>query len=195
MNFFVNKYNERSSKNGEKVSIYALNYGLCLNENLRWGKPDGNEARTYFIESPFNFNNLLMDFLKDTKEIVCDICGYVYSEDDLDILKRHNMNCLECGAKNSVVVKKRISDSYKKEIEEIEKRGNLLEREQYIFMKLAIIKGGRVTAREMSLELDVTSQKIGWLTKKLEEEFYYLSKSREAGNTIYTISELGKQMI
>ncbi|MEE1008802.1 MAG: hypothetical protein UH963_06650 [Agathobacter sp.] len=195
LNFFVNKYNEMSSKNGEKVSIYALNYGLCLNENLRWGKPDGSEARTYFIESPFNFNNLLKDFLKDTKEIVCDVCGYVYSEDDLDILKRHNMNCLECGAKNSVVVKKRISDSYKKEIEEIEKKGNLLERDQYIFMKLAIIKGGRVTAREMSLELDVTSQKVGWITKKLEEEFYYLSKSREAGNTIYTISELGKQMI
>ncbi|MCI5822540.1 MAG: hypothetical protein MR010_05870, partial [Lachnospiraceae bacterium] len=85
--------------------------------------------------------------------------------------------------------------SYKKEIEEIEKKGNLLERDQYIFMKLAIIKGGRVTAREMSLELDVTSQKVGWITKKLEEEFYYLSKSREAGNTIYTISELGKQMI
>lgn len=193
LNFFVNKYNEMSSKNGEKVSIYALNYGLCLNENLRWGKPDGNEARTYFIESPFNFNKLLMDFLKDTKEIVCDVCGYVYSEDDLDFLKRHNMNC-QCGAKNSVVVKKKISESYKKEIEEIEKKGNLLEREQYMFMRLAIVKGGRVTAREMSLELDVTSQKIGWITKKLEE-LYYLTKSREAGNTIYTISEWGKRMI
>ena len=82
LNFFVNKYNEMSSKNGEKVSIYALNYGLCLNENLRWGKPDGSESRTYFIESPFNFNKLLMDFLKDTKEIVCEECGFVYSEDD-----------------------------------------------------------------------------------------------------------------
>lgn len=103
------------------------------------------------------------------------------------------MNC-QCGAKNSVVVKKKISESYKKEIEEIEKKGNLLEREQYMFMRLAIVKGGRVTAREMSLELDVTSQKIGWITKKLEE-LYYLTKSREAGNTIYTISEWGKRMI
>ena len=195
LNFFVNKYNEMSSKNGEKVSIYALNYGLCLNENLRWGKPDGNESRTYFIESPFNFNNLLMDFLKETKEIICDKCGYVYSEDDLDFLKKHNMNCLECGAKNSIMVKKRISDIFRKEIEEIEKRGNLLEREQYLFMKLAILKGGCVTAREMSQEMDVTSQKVGWLTKKLEEDFYYLTKSKRAGNTVYTISDLGKQVI
>lgn len=195
LNFFVNKYNEMSSKNGEKVSVYALNYGLCLNENIRWGKPEGNESRTYFIESPFNFNNIVMDFLKDTKEIVCDVCGYVYSEDDLDFLNRHNMNCLECGAKNSVVEKKRISENYQKEIEEIEKKGNLLEREQFEFMKIAIIKGGCVTAREMSFELDVTSQKIGWIAKKLEEGYYYLTKHREAGNTIYTITDLGKQMI
>ena len=194
LNYFVNKYNEMSSKNGEKVSIYALNYGLCLNENIRWGKPEGNDARTYFIESPFNFNNLVMQFLKETNEIVCNSCGYIYTEDDLEFLKRHNMNCLECGARSSVVVKKRISESFKDEIEEIEKRGNLLEREQYAFMRLAIIKGGRVTAREMALELDVTSQKIGWMTKKLEEEYYYLTKSREGGNTVYTISELGKQM-
>jgi len=179
LNFFVNKYNEMSSKNGEKVSIYALNYGLCLNENIRWGKPEGNEARTYFIESPFNFNTLVMEFLKETNEIVCTSCGFAYSEDDLEFLKRHNMNCLECGSRSSVIVKKRISESFKDEIEEIEKRGNLLEREQYAFMRLAIIKGGRVTAREMALELDVTSQKIGWMTKKLEEEYYYLSKSRE----------------
>jgi hypothetical protein len=195
LNFFVNKYNEMSSKNGEKVSIYALNYGLCLNENIRWGKPEGNDARTYFIESPFNFNNLVMQFLKETNEIVCNDCGFVYSEDDLEFLKRHNMNCLECGSRASVVVKKRISDSFKEEIEEIENRGNLLDREQYAFMRLAIIKDRRVTAREMALELDVTSQKIGWITKKLEEEFYYLTKSKESGNTVYTISELGKQMI
>ena len=30
----------------KKVSIYALNYGLCMDENLRWGKPKGNEYRT-----------------------------------------------------------------------------------------------------------------------------------------------------
>ena len=93
------------------------------------------------------------------------------------------------------MVKKRISDIFRKEIEEIEKRGNLLEREQYLFMKLAILKGGCVTAREMSQEMDVTSQKIGWLTKKLEEDFYYLTKSKRAGNTVYTISDLGKQVI
>lgn len=100
LNFFVNKYNEMSSKNGEKVSIYALNYGLCLNENIRWGKPEGNDARTYFIESPFNFNNLVMQFLKETNEIVCNSCGYIYTEDDLEFLKRHDMNCLECGARS-----------------------------------------------------------------------------------------------
>ena len=39
LNFFISKYNEMSNKSGKKVSIYALNYGLCMDENLRWGKP------------------------------------------------------------------------------------------------------------------------------------------------------------
>ena len=68
-----------------------------------------------------------MDFLKDTKEIVCEECGFVYSEDDLDFLKRHNMNC-QCGGKNSIVVKKRISDIY------IEKRLKKLKKKE-IYLK------------------------------------------------------------
>lgn len=194
LNFFLNKYNEMSSKNGDKVSIYALNYGLCLNENLRWGKPEGSDARTYFIESPFNFNNLVKEFLKDTNEIMCTVCSHVYSEEDLEMLKRFNMNCIKCGAKASVEINKRISESFKKEIEEIEEKGTLLEKEQFEFMKLAIIKGGNVSARDMSLELDVSSQKIGWITKKLEDNYYYLTKNRKSNNVIYNITELGREI-
>lgn len=47
----------------------------------------------------------------------------------------------------------------------------------------------------MSQEMDITSQKIGWLTKKLEEDFYYLTKSKKSGNTVYTISDLGEKAI
>lgn len=196
LNFFVSKYNEMASKSGKgRVSIYALNYGLCLNENIRWGKPEGNDYRTYFIESLFNFNSLLADFLKETKEIKCIKCGYVYSEDDLTILKKHGMNCLECGTKNSVVEERKVSEVYCSQIEEIEKKGNLLEKEQYTFMKIAIIKGGRVSASDMALELDTTWQKIGWITKKLEEDFYYLTKEKKNGKTIYIISDLGRESV
>lgn len=192
LNFFVSKYNEMSNKSGKKVSIYALNYGLCLLENIKWGKPLGNEYRTYYIESPFNFNMLLTDFLKQTKEIKCINCGYVYSEDDLSLLKRHSMNCMECLSPNSVKIQEKISDIYRVEIAEIEKNGNLLEKEQFNFMKLACLKNGIVSAKDMAMELDITWQKIGWITKKLEEDYYYLKKERKSGRTMYILTELGK---
>lgn len=195
LNFFVSKYNEMTSKTGEKVSIYALNYGLCLNENIRWGKPEGNAHRTYFIESPFNFNSLLTEFLKKTKEIKCTECGNIYEEAHLAILKEYDMNCLKCGSKGSVVEASKVSEFYHSQIEEIENKGNLLEKELYKFMKLAIMKGCRVSTREMALELDTSSQKIGWITKKLEERYYYLTKFKENGKTMYQITELGKRSV
>lgn len=184
-----------SNKAGKKVSIYALNYGLCLNENLRWGKPIGSEYRTYFIESPFNFNLIVTSFLKETKEIKCKKCGYIYNTEELSFLKSYGMNCMNCMSKGTVVEGKKISENYKQQIEEIERKGNLLEREQYIFMKLAILKGGVVYAGDMAVEMDVKWQKIGWITKKLEEEYYYLTKDKQNGRTRYTITELGKRSI
>ncbi|EOI7473970.1 hypothetical protein OZ701_004033, partial [Yersinia enterocolitica] len=71
LNFFITKYNEMGSKDGNKVSIYGLNYGLCKSENLRWGKPEGTQYRTYFIERPFDFNKEIEDFLKESKRIIC----------------------------------------------------------------------------------------------------------------------------
>lgn len=195
LNFFVSKYNEMSNKVGKKVSIYALNYGLCLNENLRWGKPEGNEYRTYFIESPFNFNSIVTSFLKETKEIRCQNCGHVYSTEELPFLKTYGMNCMKCMSIGTVVEGNKISEVYKHQIEEIEKKGTLLEREQYIFMKLAILKGGIVYASDMAVEMDVKWQKVGWITKKLEEEYYYLTKDKRSGRTIYTITELGRRNI
>ncbi|MBD5089381.1 MAG: hypothetical protein HDT30_11340 [Clostridiales bacterium] len=195
LNFFVSKYNEMSNKAGKKVSIYALNYGLCLNENLRWGKPIGGEYRTYFIESPFNFNPIVTSFLKETKEIKCKKCGCIYSTEELSFLKSYGMNCMKCMSIGTVVEEKKISENYKQQIEEIERKSNLLEREQYMFMKLAILKGGVVYVRDMAVEMDVKWQKIGWITKKLEEEYYYLTKDKQNGRTRYTITELGKKSI
>jgi len=57
------------------------------------------------------------------------------------------------------------------------------------------MKGCRVSTREMALELDTSSQKIGWITKKLEERYYYLTKFKENGKTMYQITELGKRSV
>ena len=44
-----------SDRDGSKVSVYSINYGLSEVNNLRWGKPEGSAFRKYFIARPFDF--------------------------------------------------------------------------------------------------------------------------------------------
>ncbi len=195
LNFFLSKYNEMSNKAGKKVSVYALNYGLCLNENIRWGKPEGNDYRTYFIESPFNYNPEITKFLEETKTIICARCGHEYSVTELPVLMHHSMNCLECMSPRCIEVRSKYKDEYKAEIDAIQQKNNLLEAEQYRFMQLLVLKGGQVTATEMAQELDLTLPKIGWLTKKLDEDYYYLTKDRSRSPVTYKITDLGSSIV
>ncbi|ASI71506.1 hypothetical protein P4J23_02230 [Bacillus cereus] len=196
LNFFVNKYNEMSNKSGKKVSIFSLNYGLALYENIKWGKPVGNEYRTYFIESPFNFNPVVSGFLNETKKIQCNNpkCRNVYNLDELPLLQKYNMNCLKCMSPKAVEEVPLIAN-FEEDAKKVEEKSNLLEADQYRFLSLAVLKGSEVTAQEMAQELDTTIQKIGWLTKKLEEDYYYLVKDRTGQTVKYRITELGKGII
>lgn len=196
LNFFISKYNEMSNKSGKKVSIYSLNYGLALYENIRWGKPSGNEYRTYFIESPFNYNPVVNKFINETKKIQCSNpeCNNVFDLEELPMLQRYEMNCLKCMSPKSVKEVPIYNDLEERAIEASEK-SNLLEVEQYRFLSLAVLKGAEVTAQDMAQELDTSVQKIGWLTKKLEEDYYYLKKDRSGGSVKYMITDLGKEVV
>lgn len=195
LNFFVSKYNEMSNKAGKKISVFALNYGLCLNENIRWGKPEGNDYRTYFIESPFNYNSIITIFLEQSKVLICNHCEHVFNVSELPYLIKHGMNCPECMKPHCVEERTFLSKAYREEIDAIEKKNNLLETEQYRFIQLLALKGGQVSSIEMAQELDVTIQKIGWLTKKLDEDYYYLTKDKRSTPVIYKITSLGRSIV
>ena len=72
-----------------------------MDENLRWGKPKGNEYRTYFIESPFNFTPVIKNFLSENKKIYCENCMHEFSEEEYNLMKKYGGTCLKCGCKNS----------------------------------------------------------------------------------------------
>ena len=95
-----------------------------MDENLRWGKPKGNEYRTYFIESPFNFTPVIKKFFdqKIKKYIVKTVCNE-FSEEEYNLMKKYGGTCLKCGCKNSIQEKRVLSDEERSEIEEIEKKG------------------------------------------------------------------------
>ena len=80
-------------------------------------------------------------------------------------------------------------------IEEIEKKDNLLEREQYQLLKLLQYSRKDKTATELAQELDVSWQKIGWIAKKIEEDYCYLKKEPRKGKMYYVLSDLGREYL
>ena len=50
LNFFLTKYYVMTDRDGRKVTVFALNYGLCQRETIQFGRPSGRrEDRTYFM--------------------------------------------------------------------------------------------------------------------------------------------------
>ena len=64
-----------SNRDGKKVNIYCLNYGLAKKNNILWGKPQGSEYRKYFIERPFNYTNLILEEIKEVQIIAVYYSG------------------------------------------------------------------------------------------------------------------------
>ena len=93
------------------------------------------------------------------------------------------------------IQKRVLSDEERSEIEEIEKKDNLLEREQYQLLKLLQYSRKDKTATELAQELDVSWQKIGWIAKKIEEDYCYLKKEPRKGKMYYVLSDLGREYL
>lgn len=114
---------------------------------------------------------------------------------NVDNMKKYGGTCLKCGCKNSIQEKRVLSDEERSEIEEIEKKDNLLEREQYQLLKLLQYSRKDKTATELAQELDVSWQKIGWIAKKIEEDYCYLKKEPRKGKMYYVLSDLGREYL
>jgi hypothetical protein len=97
LNFFLTKYYEMSDRDGRKVSIYALNYGLCQKYSIEFGRPDGRrEYRLYYVERIFDYSSTLQDYVRANQEISCDRCNAKFETDQLAALRMFDMMCPSC---------------------------------------------------------------------------------------------------
>ncbi len=191
LNFFISKYNDLSDKDGNPSSIYNINYGLAINNNILWGKPSGNQYRKYFIERPFGFNKLITEFLSDAKKIHCvnPECHKDFSIDDLEFLKFNNYKCNSC---TSPVIVESISTEIKEKIERIDNTKLLPMPELKILRELE--KSERpLYAREIAQEIDYSSQLVGRRGKKLEEEYDLVTRIKDSQPYKYELTEDGKK--
>lgn len=183
LNFFLSKYNDMSDKDGLPSSVYCINYGLAKKINVPWGKPEGNQYRKYFIERPFNFTKLIVEFLNGSKRIQCvnPDCLKEYSIDQLKFLEFNNFKCNTC---SFPVETKSISEKIAKEISAIDQKKFLPTPELKIIQEL-LKSDGPLYAREIAQEIDYSGQLIGWRGKKLAEDYHYVKRHREKDGASY----------
>lgn len=186
LNFFISKYSEMSDRDGKKVSVYCLNYGLTLLENMRWGKPSGNDHRKYFIARPFNFDGVFEDFLRKSKHIQCinPECHKSYPYEQLPFLEFNKMRCVECH--NEVKVKS-VSEEIKTELDKIDKTKLLPSIDLGILHELNS-SNEELYARDLSEELDISSRLIAKRAQKLDEDKGLVNRNREDRLIKYSIS-------
>lgn len=168
LNFFITKYYVMSNRDGQRVSVYALNYGLCEKYSIAFGRPTGTrEQRLYFVERVFDYNPLLQDFIASNQEIRCDNCGELFDAGDLDALKRFGMLCPECKVGTCIVTN--ISKKYSDVIQKVSKDQMLPSTELGILQTLNS-ETNPLYAGDIAGELDVSHQLIGKRAKRLGEQ-------------------------
>lgn len=189
LNHFISKYEEMSNRDGKKISVYCLNYGLAKKNNIYWGKPSGNEYRKYFIERPFNYTNIILNQLKEVQIIHCtneNRCGRKFSEAELQFLQFTHFKCPDCGS--DVVVEALIDSEVEHEYNEAIRK--LTTNEMAIVLELKT-REGYALARDLSEEVDMSSYAIGCAAKRLTEDGI-VSRRKNGSLYEYCLTEYGK---
>lgn len=168
LNFFVTKYYVMSNRDGLRVSVYALNYGLCEKYSIAFGRPTGSrEQRLYFVERVFDCNTLFQDFIASNQEIRCENCDRVFDAGDLDALKKYGMLCPSCKSGRCTVTN--ISRKYGDVIQGVNSAQLLPATELGILQTLSS-EQGPLYAGDIAGELDVSYQMVGKRAKRLDAQ-------------------------
>jgi hypothetical protein len=191
LNFFLTKYYEMSDKDGRKVTVYAMNYGLCQKYTLNFGRPSGKrEFRGYFVERVFDYSPLIKKYMENNQEISCTSCGYKYSIDDLESIKWNKMRCRECDSGICEIVN--LSRKYENELREVD-RSLLLPRAELGILQTLHLESKKMFAAEIASELDCSYQLIGKRGRFLHERGLVNRAKNESGRSEFEITTLAEE--
>lgn len=191
LNHFISKYEEMSNRDGKKVNIYCLNYGLAKKNNIIWGKPQGSEYRKYFIERPFNYTNVILDEIKEVQIIQCqnESCARRFDESELPFLQFARFKCPECGS--TVLIKKHEDKEVAKDIENAKALKKLSIDGLNVVVEL-YSRQRAIPARDIAGEIDMNSYKVGKVCKKLAED-RIVDREMQGNVYWYKLTEYGMQ--
>ena len=186
LNFFITKYYVMSNRDGRRVSVYALNLGLCEKYNIAFGRPTkSREQRLYFVERVFDYNPILQAYVSSNQEIRCDTCDDIFDSSELDSLAKYGMLCPTCREGTCVVTN--IAKKYSDVVNRVASEQLLPETELGILRSLDS-EGRPLYAGEIAGELDVSHQLIGWRAKRLDEQKLIVREVAKGGSRTYKLT-------
>lgn len=152
--FIVSKYNEGSSRvPGKKVSYFGLNYGLCLENNIDYGRPEFRRTYDYWRQDEFDFTNFVPIVLSRIEVPICSNCGYKYTDNEEYKMSERFGKCLPCGSEGSITKINKFEEKFKNKLQSW-KQISLPDLQIDILRILYNYKDQTLTAYEIGLELD-----------------------------------------
>ena len=191
LNFFLTKYYEMSDRDGRKVSVFALNYGLCQKSTIAFGRPSGKyEYRLYFVERIFDYTPILESYLKRNQEIICNSCKFVFSINDLPSLQKYQMMCPECLVGTCQVTN--LSKKYEAILNEIDPE-LLLPRTELGILQTLRTEKTPMFAAEIAEDLDCSYQLVGKRGKFLDDRGLVKRTENEQGRRQFGLTETAER--
>jgi len=186
LNFFLTKYFEMSDRDGKKVVVFALNYGLCQRYTIGFGRPQGErEFRLYFVERIFDNSGIVREFLRAQKEIRCDHCGEEFPLEQLEALRLYDMQCPKCRiGKCQVLSRSALTPDQRKSVD----AALLLPPIDFGILETLRTEHRALFAAVIAGELDCSYQLIGKRNRQLADKDL-VTRSEKDGRPEFTITE------
>ncbi|NLI27563.1 MAG: MarR family transcriptional regulator [Acetobacter sp.] len=187
LNFFVTLYYEMKDRDGNKVSVFALNYGLCHKYSIAFGRPSAQrEHRLYFVERIFDDTSIVRKFLERNQEIKCDNCFETFGIDTLSSLAMYDMLCPKCKRGKCEVIN--LSKKYESVIRSVNPN-LLLPATELGILETLYTEKREMVASEIAGELDCSYQLIGKRGRNLAEKGLVTREKNDVNRRIFSITE------
>lgn len=191
LNFFLTKYYEMKDRDGKEATVYALNYGLCQQESINFGRPqEKREHRLYYVERIFDYSYIITSYLKVNQEIVCDSCGAKYEFESLAAIRQYGMLCSSCKKGTCKVVN--LSRKYADLIRTVS-QDTLLSETDLGILKILHDERHDMFAKQIAAELDCSYQLIGKRGRNLSERELVTRSENNYGRRVFNISDKASQ--
>ncbi|WP_287982058.1 helix-turn-helix domain-containing protein [Acidiphilium sp.] len=186
LNFFVTLYYEMKDRDGNKVAIFALNYGLCQKHTITFGRPSGQrEFRLYFIERIFDQTATVRKFLEMNQEIRCNHCNELYDIDKLNSLMLYSMLCPSCKKGTCEVIN--LSRKYERIIQSVNP-SLLLPTTELGILETLYTENREMLTSEIAVELDCSYQLIGKRARNLAERGLVTREKNDSNRRILSLT-------